>query len=178
MNKYNINAKIDDVNGRYFIGDSVCKCVATDDYPLFRYDYLIVDNISKFGKFSFIGEHFKKEDYEIYFKKTKRFCCETINNLIDKCKKEDHFHIHFPDRKKDKKLIEILEHIGNVKLNEDKNMPNIGQFALYTESEGKKLPSDSELKKSPRIFFIIGKEAVFNIFCYDPFHELKPMPNF
>jgi len=138
-----------------------------DKSPLFCYDYI---DISK-TKYCFSQQCFDNHDIVKYFETVKVISKKTVNDLIDKSDHIQHFHIiNYPSQK----IRKLLSEINNNKQLKDEQIPPIGQFALYTNKE---IGSRENGIKSPRIFFMIGANAVFYPLFYDPYHEISSRTN-
>lgn len=129
--------------------------------PLISYNFIDIDKTN----YCFDQECLDADDILWYFELLKEFSSKTINELIDSDYKK-HFHLyHNPNPQ----LKSLLKSISGVTLRPE-TTPTIGQFALYTDRE---LASRKNKIKSPRIYFIVGHNAVMYILFYDPYHEIN-----
>ncbi|SDP90507.1 hypothetical protein SAMN05428975_3445 [Mucilaginibacter sp. OK268] len=129
---------------------------------LIAYDYIDID----ITDYCFDQSCLDGDDAYHYFFTLKEFSKLTTKKLTTELHHEYHFHIY---SKPNSKLISLVEKISGTSFTPE-TQPLIGQFALYTEENA----SRSSGTKSPRIYFIIGKNAVMHILFYDPFHEINP----
>ncbi len=156
---------------RYKIGDKAINLHSDLDFtPIISYEYL---NIDALADFSFVQPEFQsftseqypdKSDYHIYFETIKYVCSKKLNDLLN----EDYTK-HFKTINNPKKeLVEIVSKILNIKNNTKMQLPQLGEFALYTNKNG---------NKAPRIFFFIGNLGIIYVLFYDPFHKIFPLKN-
>jgi len=132
--------------------------------PLFSYD-LIGLNLTEYN---FNQDCFDLKDIKTYFEKVNFISKKSINDLIDSTNYRNHFHvISYPNAK----LKELIKKISGRSTLRDEQLPIIGQFALYTDDYE---ASRASSRKSPRIYFLIGKNAIFYVLFYDPYHEIYP----
>lgn len=130
--------------------------------PVFNYEFLDLG----ITEYNFQHEEFDKTDYQIYFEKVQSYSKKSLNELLDSDHNE-HFHLY---QVPSGKLLSLLKSILKKNSLRIEETPPVGQFALYTTKE--------EEKKSPRIFFFIGQQAVLYILFYDPFHDIRPMKKY
>lgn len=119
-----------------------------------RFDYKFL-NVHVYEKYCVCQKCLKPEIYHAYFEKVNKYSNKTVNELED----ERHFNIKLTYRGLEldiyKQLVGIdLDH----KLTDEEN-PMIGHFPLWTSEES-----------SPRVFFFVGKNAVFHIMYIDHDH--------
>lgn len=145
----------------YLDGVSPLKNDATNR-PTVSYLYIDMGTT----KYNFNQKDFGKRESKEYLKKMNKYAQTPLQDLIDNSEHEEHFRISTNLSKNEKELLK--EHIG-VPIKEE-NSPIIGHFALYTEKyeEGKKT-------KCPRIFFLVGEQAIMHVLFFDPYHEIHPM---
>lgn len=116
--------------------------------------------------FNFNQPEFDNLHSKILFDKLICYSEYTYDELQNELNYDEHFHIYPVPSGKLRNLFN--EWIGR-KLR-DEELPMIGQFALYTNPKG----TDRNMnRKSPRIFFIVGRWAVFQILFFDPYHEIR-----
>ena len=163
MNNYEFNDDID-ITRNYSFGDKIDVDNirnSFDNLPLFSYAHIDL-TITDYG---FRQSCFDNKDIRKYFETVKEFSTKTINDLINSDYK-NHFHF-YPTPKG--KILWLLKQISGKKYFRESELPSIGQFALYTEGN-----ADRERGiKSPRIFFMLGANAIFYILFYDPYHEIR-----
>ncbi len=129
---------------------------------LIAYDYIDIDRTD----YCFDQPCLDGDDAFNYFATLKEFSKLTAKKLTTELHHTHHFHIY---SKPNAKLISLVEDISGKSFTPE-TQPLIGQFALYTEENA----SRESTVKSPRIYFIIGKNAVMHILFYDPYHEINP----
>lgn len=133
-----------------------------DGIPLFSFASIDLSaNLYGFNQKELIDN-----DFSILLEKLKLFSNKTINELIN-LTHDYHFHYNL-DRNTCLKIKMLLETSLKIKLKEE-NIPQFGEFALYTDPLG---ASRSSKQKSPRIFFMVGADAIIYILFYDPYHEI------
>ena len=153
-------------NLKYELGDRIYP-IDLDVAPTISYDYLFLDPNHTH---SFHNDELNektceeipdKSDYAIYFEKIKSFCKRPLGDSIDKVNYQEHIHVIPPNRK----LKELLKLASKKSSIENIDLPQFGQFALYTNRGN---------SKAPRIFFFIGNYAIIYVLFYDPYHEIFP----
>ena len=152
---------------RYKLGDKLVNLHSDLGFiPIISYEYLNIDILSEF---SFIQPEFhsitseqypNKSDYNIYFETIKQICSKKIDVLRGESYTK-HFNLFTNPQKE---LTEIVRKIMNIK-NPKTQLPQLGEFGLYTNKNG---------NKAPRIFFFVGNLGILYILFYDPFHKIFP----
>lgn len=151
---------------KYKFGDEICN-IDDDGTPTIAYDYLYLDSGDKYSFLNpELNQNFSEEfpnesDYAIYFRKIKSFCKKTLNKSLYHSKKEEHIHIV----NSNERLVDLLRKTAKTTFNHN-NIPQFGQFALYTNVKD---------NRAPRVFFFIGNYAIVYILFYDPYHEITKM---
>lgn len=114
--------------------------------------------------------HFKQEftlkDTQRYFEVFKDISCKSINDLLENSKHSLHFHRSAAKGR----LRALLEKICPGCVTEDSE-PMIYHFALYTDSERADRQSG---RRSPRIYFMLGRNGMIFPLFFDPYHEINP----
>ena len=114
--------------------------------------------------------HFKQEftlkDTQRYFEVLKDISCRTINDLIDNSDHSLHFH-RSSAKGNLKRLLEKLSP-GSVTI---ENEPMIFHFALYTD---KNRADRNTGRRSPRVYFMLGRNGMIFPLFFDPYHEINP----
>lgn len=152
----------EDLNLKYKFGDDIKYRIAFEKTPLIAYDYIDIEKTN----YHFHQKCLNNYDAKNYFLKLKEISSKNIDEL--KINYKDHFHIYNDPPKKLKSLFKELFNKTNIRAEE---IPPFGQIALYTDKKG---ADRTKNIKSPRIYFIIGRYAVFHILFYDPYHEINP----
>ena len=114
--------------------------------------------------------HFKQEftskDTQRYFEVLKDISCKSINDLIEESEHSLHFH-----RSAAKGNLKIqLEKLSPGCVTFDSE-PMIYHFALYTDVNK---ASRVNGVRSPRIYFMLGKNGMIFPLFFDPYHEINP----
>jgi len=110
------------------------------------------------------NQRFTEKDTRIYFERMRKICETTIDELIDQADRQWHFH--------------AVEVKGNLRRALQQLHPKAAsgivtmyQFALYTSREGADRDKDI---RSPRVFFMLGKNGMIYPLFFDPYHEINP----
>jgi len=114
--------------------------------------------------FSFAQE-FKKKDTEMYFKTMHDIACNTINDIIT----NSDIARHFLRTKITNRIYDLLVKLGLKKISREELL--IFHFALYTDKDCADRKTD---KRSPRIYFMLGKNGMIFPLFFDPYHEINP----
>ncbi len=114
--------------------------------------------------------HFKQvfthKDTQRYFEVFKNISCQSINDIIE----ESHHSLHFHRSAAKGNLKRLLEKLSPGCVTADSE-PMIYHFALYTDKEGADRSRD---RRSPRIYFMLGRNGMIFPLFFDPFHEINP----
>lgn len=114
--------------------------------------------------------HFKQEfrlqDTQAYFETMKRISCQSINDLVEE---SDH-ELHFYRTRVNKKVEELLKKL-DPECEPSQEATLIYHFALSTDPAG---ASREEGRKSPRVYFMLGRNGMIFPLFFDPYHEINP----
>lgn len=151
----------------YSFGDVVnFNCTSEQLSPVFSYSLLHFD-----GDYHFLQDCFDNFDIKTYFNVMHKMSKTPLKDIIGKWGHNDHFHVIANPKNELIKLIAKTTGITeNIKMEQ---MPIVAQVGLYTNAEGADRASG---RKSPRIFMLIGDQAILYPFCYDPYHEIYNGP--
>jgi len=137
-------------------------------HPTFSYKYIDLGVTN----YHFHRPEFDDDnDRKIYFEKVKKYSGMSVDDL-----EKQHYSEHFKlDRypRSSSTEVKLLGELLQGRKFKDGDAPIMGHFALYTNEQVEGDP----LKKSPRIFFFLGKKALIHILFYDPWHEIHPKKN-
>ena len=123
-------------------------------------------NLIDMGKTKYgFNQVFTEKDARMYFLRMKELSESTIYDLMDSKLKDWHFHSV-------KVSGNVKETLFKLHPNAAKGIYTIYQFALYTDSRG---ASRETGIRSPRIYFMLGKNGMVYPLFFDPYHELSPM---
>jgi hypothetical protein len=131
--------------------------------PTFSYKYIDLGKT----EFHFHREEFDEKDRRTYFERLKNFSQQSLEYILDRSSHTLHFKLNPDSRNRE---YHLLSELVDIDFGSGNAYPVLGHFALYTPTyeEGKK-------NKAPRIFFLVGENAVLHILFYDPFHEIHPI---
>lgn len=114
--------------------------------------------------------HFKQvfthKDTQRYFEVFKNISCQSINDIIEQNEHSLHFHRSAAKGN----LKRLLEKLSPGCVTPDSE-PMIFHFALYTDKEGADRSCD---RRSPRIYFMLGRNGMIFPLFFDPYHEINP----
>lgn len=114
--------------------------------------------------------HFKQEflhdDTQKYFSIMKEISCQSINDIIDKSEHSLHFH----RSRVNKRLKKLLQKLDS-KCAPDYQETFIYHFGLSTDPNG---ASRETGRRSPRIYFMLGRNGMIFPLFFDPYHEINP----
>ena len=125
--------------------------------PTVSYLYL---NNKPSTEYTFFSTEFGKREIKEYFIKMALFSSQNLATLID----NSNHDLHFKFASETSPEYNVLENHLQIKFNAE-NKPILGHFALYTDEK-------IENSKSPRIFFLLGENAIIHILFFDPFHKM------
>jgi hypothetical protein len=154
----------EELNLKYKFGDDLKYPIALNRTPIFAYDYIDIGKT----EYHFHQKYFTNYDAKKYFSKLKEISSMIVDDFLNDENK--HFHI-YQNEKLSPKLKSLFKALFNKTTLKVEEYPPFGQIALYTDKNG---ANKEKGLKSPRIYFIIGKYAVFHILFYDPYHEINP----
>lgn len=128
--------------------------------PVFSYKYLCLD-----GTYGFKHNEFLHKEWRKYFDLVKEFSNCSLEDLVESQNNNLHFRLQHSYNQEHAELEKLIGY----SLKKDE-LPILGHFALYTTPAD---PKNLVKKiKSPRIFFLLGKNSVLHILFFDPFHEI------
>ena len=153
---------------KYKIGDKL-EQIQFHITPTIAYDYLLTD---RDNQYSFLHPDLNKcqcedlpgkSDYAIYFEKISSFCKRTFDEILNQSDYKEHIHrVNINST-----ISHLLEQIFKKRITST-NLPDIWQFALYTNKKD---------KRAPRILFFIGHWGVIYILALDQWHQTSLMQN-
>jgi len=111
------------------------------------------------------GQPFTKRDTMEYFRQMNMISSGSINDLISDAPHSMHFY-----RSRITGRIRTLLLALNPDCTPD-DSTIIYHFALYTDSNG---ASRETGRRSPRIYFMLGRNGVIFPLFFDPYHEINP----
>ena len=151
---------------KYKIGDRLER-IQFNMTPIIAYDYLLTDINNQY---SFLHPDLNKcqcedlpgkSDYAIYFEKISSFCKKTFNEILNQSDYKEHIH----EVKMNQTVRDLLQQIFKRRITST-NLPNIWQFALYTNKKD---------NRAPRILFFIGNLGIIYILAFDQWHKTSLM---
>lgn len=151
---------------KYKIGDRLER-IQFNMTPTIAYDYLLTDINNQY---SFLHPDLNKcqcedlpgkSDYAIYFEKISSFCKKTFNEILNQSDYKEHIH----EVKMNQTVRDLLQQIFKRRITST-NLPNIWQFALYTNKKD---------NRAPRILFFIGNLEIIYILAFDQWHKTSLM---
>lgn len=151
---------------KYKIGDRLER-IQFNMTPTIAYDYLLTDINNQY---SFLHPDLNKcqcedlpgkSDYAIYFEKISSFCKKTFNEILNQSDYKEHIH----EVKMNQTVRDLLQQIFKRRITST-NLPNIWQFALYTNKKD---------NRAPRILFFIGNLGIIYILAFDQWHKTSLM---
>lgn len=151
---------------KYKIGDRL-EHLRFNLTPTIAYDYLLTDTNDPY---SFLHPDLNKcqcedlpgkSDYAIYFEKINSFCKKTFDEILNQSNFKEHIH----KVNTNPTLRGLLQQIFKKRIT-SLNLPDIWQFALYTNKKD---------NRAPRILFFIGDYGVIYILAFDQWHETSLM---
>jgi len=117
--------------------------------------------------------HFKQEfthqDTQAYFEVMRDISCQSINGIIDE---SDH-SLHFYRSRVNQHMKDLLKKL-DPKCDPDYQDTFIYHFALSTHPDGASRESG---RRSPRVYFMLGRNGMIFPLFFDPYHEINPDNN-
>lgn len=110
-------------------------------------------------------QEFKWDDTKAYFQIMKNISCRSINEIIDE---SDH-SLHFYRSGVNNRIKELLKRLNPECEPGDTTL--IYHFALYTDKDGASRESG---RRSPRVYFMLGRNGMIFPLFFDPYHEINP----
>ena len=110
-------------------------------------------------------QEFKWDDTKAYSRIMKNISCRSINDIIDE---SDH-SLQFYRSGVSGRIKDLLK-----RLNPDCDPGDatlIYHFALYTDKSG---ASRASGRRSPRVYFMLGRNGMIYTLFFDPYHEINP----
>lgn len=155
----------DDIHGAHDVGERLSE---EDTRLSMNVPIVISYELADLDKTAY---HFRQEftlkDTRAYFETMKAISCRSINEIIDDSRNELHFY-----RSKVTKSLERLLKKLDPKCSPDTEETVIYHFALYTDRE---TASRESGRRSPRIYFMLGRNGMIFPLFFDPYHEINPM---
>lgn len=153
----------DDIHGAVAVGESLSiedTRLSVDVPIVVSYELADLDKTAYHFR-----QEFKLQDTQAYFEIMKNISCRSINELIDE---SDH-SLHFYRTRVNKKIENLLK-LLDPDCSPDQNATLIYHFALSTDSEGASRESG---RRSPRIYFMLGRNGMIFPLFFDPYHEIN-----
>lgn len=154
----------DDIHGAHTVGETltVDESRLTSDVPIVI-SYELVD----LGHTDYhFCQRFEHKDTKAYFEAMKRISCHSINEIIDSSEHSFHFY----RTRVNKRLKELLRTLSPDS-RPDYDATFIYHFALYTDEQGASRVSG---RRSPRVYFMLGRYGMIFPLFFDPYHEISP----
>lgn len=154
----------DDIHGVHEVGErlSIEDTRLTKEVPIVI-SYELADMTDTDYHFR---QEFKLEDTRAYFGAMKNISCHSINELIDESEHSFHFYRSMVNQRMKELLLKL-----DPKAQPDYESTFIYHFALYTDPDG---ASRETGKRSPRIYFMLGRYGMIFPLFFDPYHEINP----
>lgn len=114
-------------------------------------------------------QEFSLDDTQSYFSIMKEISCQSINEIIDE---SDH-SLHFYRSKVNKPMKDLLQKL-DPDCDPDYQSTFIYHFALSTDPLGASRESG---RRSPRVYFMLGRNGMIFPLFFDPYHEINPTNN-
>jgi hypothetical protein len=155
----------DDIYGPTQVGENLTReeTLLSYDVPIVISYELIDLNITDYHFF----QVFLPKETQEYFRIMKELSCCSINHMIS----ESEHDLHFYRSKVTKRITNLLKQL-DPDCTPDQESTFIFHFALGTDENG----ASRELgRRSPRVYFMLGRNGrIFPLF-FDPFHEINPL---
>lgn len=153
----------DDIHGYHEVGDglSIEDSQLSMNVPIvISYELADMDKTNYHFK-----QEFKWEDTKAYFQTMKDISCRSVNDIINE---SDHT-LHFHRTRVNGKIKSLLKRL-NPECEPDESTI-IYHFALYT---GSRKASRASGNRSPRVYFMLGRNGMIFPLFFDPYHEINP----
>lgn len=111
------------------------------------------------------GQPFTKRDTLEYFRQMSNISSGSINDLVN----ESPHAMHFYRSRITAKMKKLLQALNPGCSPDDSTI--IYHFALYTDRDG---ASREAGRRSPRVYFMLGRNGVIFPLFFDPYHEINP----
>lgn len=112
-------------------------------------------------------QEFSHRDTQKYFEVMSSIANRSIDDIIDFGDRG----LHFYRTKINKRIVSLMKRLDK-NCNPDIESTIVYHFALYTDKQG---ASRTSGRRSPRIYFMLGKNGMIFPLFFDPYHEINPM---
>lgn len=157
----------DDIHGQHAVGEQL----SIEDTKLSMNVPIVISY--EFADLNVTDYHFRQEftlqDTHAYFEVMRDISCQSINSIIDE---SDH-SLHFYRSRVNQRMKALLRQL-DPECNPDYQATFIYHFALSTDPNG---ASREAGRRSPRIYFMLGRKGMIFPLFFDPYHEINPDDN-
>lgn len=112
-------------------------------------------------------QEFSRKDTQKYFEVMSNIASRSIDEIIDSGDRT----LHFYRTKITRRMVELMKRLDR-HCKPDAESTIVYHFALYTDKNGASRESG---RRSPRIYFMLGKNGMIYPLFFDPYHEINPM---
>lgn len=153
----------DDIHCRHEVGDRL----TTEDIRLSTDVPVVISySLIDLGATEYhFGQSFTRRDTGEYFRRMSEISGGSINDLIS----EAPHALHFYRSRITGRIRKLLRTLNPDCTPDDSTI--IYHFALYTDT---RRASRAEGRRSPRIYFMLGRNGVIFPLFFDPYHEINP----